>query len=127
KLTEVAKPERPDLDKELLTENVRDGATLAAHAKAIQTAAAEMQSMVSLARRMAEQAKPNVQGETVSLEWARAQSAHHDQMDQEVAEEMTEEPREVQKRYQACSVNQSNARRRATCVRFPIGASVPAA
>lgn len=87
KLTEVAKPERPDLDSKLLTENVRDGASLAAHAKAIQTVSAEMQSMVSLARRMAELSKPDTEGQTVSLASARAQSAHYDQMEQVATED----------------------------------------
>ena len=78
--TDVANPIRPTLNEGVLKQGVRTGQQLAAQKKEVQTAEAEIKSMVSLGQTMLGMARDLVRGQgeegfDVSLAWVRSESA----------------------------------------------------
>lgn len=80
-LTEVAKPVRNTVDTKILSENIRDVQGVQKQEKAINAASAELDSMVSLARRMKELALPEI-GANVTVGDLKNQADHSDRMEQ---------------------------------------------
>ena len=81
--TDVAKPLRPELDKKLLTQPVRNMATADRHKKEVATAIREVRSMVTLGRRMLDMAQGTQAAEgtaAVSLDWYRAKAAQQEEL-----------------------------------------------
>jgi len=80
--TDVAKPLRPELDRKLLTQPVRNMATADRHKKEVETAIREIRSMVTLGRRMLDMAG-GAQAEgaaAMSLDWYRAKAAQQEEL-----------------------------------------------
>jgi hypothetical protein len=80
--TDVARPIRPELDRRLLTAPVRDLATADRHKKEVETAVREIESMVTLGRRLLSLAdsKAGEGGAPVSTDWYRALAAQQEEL-----------------------------------------------
>ena len=80
--TDVAKPLRPELDRKLLTQPVRDIATAGKHKREVETAIREVRSMVTLGRRMLDMAQGSQAdgAAAVSLDWYRAKAAQQEEL-----------------------------------------------
>jgi hypothetical protein len=81
KLTEVATPVRPEVNKDALTGEIRDARGVKAQEKEIEKATAEMESMVALAKRMRELAKP-ADAAPITSAWVKAQSQKQEKMEE---------------------------------------------
>ena len=80
-LTEVAKPVRNQFDTKIMSKDIRDVQGVRAQEQAINTASAELTSMVSLARRMKELAMPDTTA-NVTIAELKGQASHSDKMEQ---------------------------------------------
>lgn len=80
KLTEVATPDRPELNTEILSSDISDVKGVREQEKAINAAADQMESMVALADRMKELATGT--GAELSVAQIKAQSAANERMEQ---------------------------------------------
>jgi len=82
--TDVARPIRPELNKELLRGSVRDMETAARHKQEVEKAIREVESMVTLGRRLLELAQggegKGAEGADVSMDWYRAKAAQEQEM-----------------------------------------------
>ncbi len=82
--TEVARPSRPSLNQTLLSVPVRSAAAAARHNEEVRKALREIDSMVSLGRRLSMMARGEGEGETegltLSMDWVRQMSELDQQM-----------------------------------------------
>ena len=89
--TDVARPIRPELDRKLLTAPVRDMETANRHKQEVEKAVREVDSMVTLGRRLLELAQAGEGdgrgGADVSLDWYRAKAAQQEELTRAATED----------------------------------------
>jgi len=95
--TDVARPVRPELDKELLTGSIRDMAGAGRHKREVEKAVREVESMVTLGRRLLalSGAGEGEQGAAVSMDWYRAKAAEADELTQAAMEDDAAKAKDV--------------------------------